>query len=436
MADDPGQAETAAIPETATGVVRRQPVGRVRWREAFAAFDHRNYRIFFGGQVISLVGTWLQSTAEGWLVYKLSGSSVALGFIRFSNMLPFALLTLWGGIVADRRSKREILVCTQISSMILAFGLALLVWTGVVRVWHIAALGFLLGVVNAFDVPARQSFVVELVGREDLINGIALNSAMFNLARVVGPALAGMLIGLIGTAGCFFLNGLSYIAVIAGYGMLRLPGFVPRHDHPPFGRAIREAFDYVIANGPMRATMILVTTFSVFGVSFAVLMPVFAKDVLKGDAGAFGTLMAFNGLGALIGGVALASFGKRFKRRTLIYSGLFACCGLLMLFAVSRSFWLSCVLLLLAGFFMICFMATANTSVQLRAPEHLRGRIMGFYALCFLGMSSIGSLISGTLAKFIGAPGSVLLGATICIGVGLLTWHRIIPVPPEENPVQ
>lgn len=429
MPDDGFPPNAANIPNAETGDLRRHPVGHLGWREAFSAFSHRNYRIFFGGQVISLIGTWLQTTAEGWLVYQLSGSALALGFIRFANMLPFGLLALWGGIVADRHSKRRILLCTQVASMMLALVLGLLVYQGVVRVWHVAAIGCLLGVVNAFDVPARQSFVVDLVGREDLINGIALNSSMFNLARVVGPALAGVLIGIVGMAGCFLLNGVSYIAVILGYGMLRLPKFEKRSDHPPFMEAIMETLRYIAGNGPLRAIMILISTFSVFGVSYSVLMPIFAKDVLHGDAQAFGILMAFNGCGAFFGGIALASWGKRFERRRLIYFGLFGCCLFLTLFALSRVFWLSCALLLLAGFFMIVFFATANTATQLRSPDGLRGRIMGFYSLCFLGLGSVGSLLTGWFARMIGAPWTVILGLIVCMAVGLMVSRRIIRIP-------
>lgn len=435
MVDDPKRVSTANIPNTESGDVRRQPVGKVSWTDAFSAFGHRNYRIFFAGQVVSLIGTWLQSTAEGWLVYELSGSSVALGFIRFANMLPFALIALWGGIVADRHSKRRILLFTQSASMILALALAALVYFGLIEVWHVAVIGFLLGTVNAFDVPARQSFVVELVGKKDLINGIALNSSMFNLARVVGPAVAGLLIGIVGMAGCFLLNGISYIAVILGYGMLKLPKFEKRTDHPPFFEAIREAFAYIMENGPLRAIMILVSTFSIFGVSFTVLMPVFAKDILHGDAKSFGILMAANGGGALIGGVTLASIGKQFTRRRLIYTGLFGCCVFLSLFALSTIFWLSCALLLCAGFFMIIFLATANTATQLRSPDHLRGRIMGFYSLCFLGLGSAGSLVAGFLAKHVSAPGAVIVGSSVCILVGLLVYRRIIPIPSDPNPL-
>jgi MFS family permease len=434
VSESPVPGRAANIPSPSTGDVRRQPVGRMRWVDAVSAFRHRNYRIFFCGQFISLIGTWLQATAEGWLVYQLSGSSVALGFIRFANMLPFALIALWGGIVADRRSKRQILMLTQTASMCLAFVLAALVYLGVVRVWHVAAIGFLLGIVNAFDVPARQSFVVELVGREDLINGIALNSSMFNLARILGPAVAGVLISLVGMAGCFFLNGISYTAVILGYSLLRLPKFEQRQHHPPFFDAILEAFHYIRNEGPLRAIMLLVSTFSVFGVSFGVLMPVFARDILHGNAQAFGILMASNGGGALAGGIALASLGKRFQRRHLIYTGLFGCCSFLILFALSTVFWISCGLIFCAGFFMITFFATANTSVQLRSPDALRGRIMGFYSLCFFGMSSVGSLMAGTLAKFLSAPVAVIVGSIICCAVGLVTLGRITPIPETVKP--
>jgi MFS family permease len=432
--DESELTRTANVPTDGLGDVRRQPVGQIGWAQAFTAFRHRNYRIFFSGQIISLIGTWLQSTAEGWLVYSLSGSSVALGLIRFSNMLPFALLALFGGIAADRRSKREILLYTQTASMLLALALAGLVYFGAIQVWHVAAIGCLLGIVNAFDVPARQSFVVELVGREDLINGIALNSSMFNLARVVGPAVAGLLIGAVGIAGCFLINAISYIAVIIGYGLLKLPKFEPKNEHPPILDAIREAFRFIAANGPLRAIMILVSTFSLFGISFVVLMPVFAKDVLHGDAKSFGILMACNGCGALIGGISLASFGNRFPRRTLIYTGLYGCCSFLILFALSSLFALSCAFLVCAGFFMIIFLATANTATQLRSPDELRGRIMGFYSLSFLGTSSIGSLISGLLAKVFSAPTAVITGASICMVIGLLVSRRIIPIPPHSNP--
>lgn len=419
--------DTANIGSPETANLQRVPVGRLRLPQAFVAFRHRNYRIFFAGQVISLIGTWLQSTAEGWLVYSLSESPVMLGVIRFCTMLPFALLALFGGIVADRHPKRRILIATQTASMLLALLLALLVHLGVIEVWHVAAIGFALGVVNAFDVPARQAFVVELVGREDLINGIALNSSMFNLARVVGPAVAGLLIGVVGMAGCFLINGLSYLAVIFGYSRLRLPEPEEKPAPAPFREALVEAARYIAGNGPLRRILILVSTFSLFGASSIVLMPVFAKDILDGDAKSFGLLMACNGCGALLGGLTLASQGKRFTRRSLVYGGLFGCCIFLVAFALSTSFWLSGGLLVGAGFFMIIFLATANTSTQIRSPDALRGRIMGFYSLGFLGLSSVGGLLSGWLARMLGAPGAVILGAGVCALVGMALFRRILP---------
>lgn len=432
MPEDSQLDEPPNIPDTQSGDLRRQPIGRLGLTEAFSAFFHRNYRIFFSGQIISLTGTWLQTTAEGWLVYELSGSSVALGFIRFANMLPFALLALWGGIVADRVSKRKILLFTQSISMVLALLLALLVYLKVIEVWHVALIGVGLGIANAFDVPARQAFVVELVGKKDLINGIALNSSMFNLARVVGPALAGILIGVVGMAGCFLVNGISYIAVIFGYTRLDLPEFEKKAVHPRFIAAISEAFSHIIKDAPLRAIMTLISTFSLFGLSFSVLMPVFAKDVLQGDAKAFGIMMAANGFGALSGGLTLATKGKSFDRRALVYGGIFGCCTFLTFFALSRNFWLSCGMLYFAGFFMIVFLASANTGTQLRSPDELRGRIMGFYSLCFLGLSSIGSLITGWLSETLGAPNTVLIGMTVCftVAIFLLLKEKNTPAHP------
>ncbi|MCB1224567.1 MAG: MFS transporter, partial [Verrucomicrobiales bacterium] len=338
-----------------------------------------------------------------------------------------------GGTVADRHPKRHILLGTQAASMLLALLLAALVYTGVIEVWHVAVIGFSLGVVNAFDVPARQSIVVELVGKEDLTNGIALNASMFNLARVTGPALAGILIGIIGMAGCFLLNGLSYIAVLLSYLMLRLPKAESTREPQPFVQATKEAFRYIAGHGPLRGIMILISTFSTFGISALVLMPVFAKDLLGGDATSFGLLMACNGGGALLGGLSLASWGNRFSRRRRIYAGLFGCCLFLSLFALSKIYWLSCALLLCAGYCMIVFLATANTATQLRSPDALRGRIMGFYSLCFLGMSSIGGLVTGAMARLWGAPAAVLVGMAICVTVGVMVITRIIPIPSDPD---
>ena len=374
QAGDPKEPEIASIPAEAAAPQRRVVVGRIRWQNTFAAFRHRNYRFFFGGQLVSLVGTWMQMVAEGWLVYQLSNSSFTLGFIRFLNTIPFTVLTLVGGAVADRMDKRRILLATQTVSMFLAFTLAGLVFSGSVKVWHVAVLAFLLGIANAFDVPARQSFVVDMVGKEDLMNAIALNSSMFNGARVFGPALAGVLIGVFGVAGCFTLNGLSFLAVIAGYLAMRMPPAQPKTGQQASIReATVEALKFVAGNRVLRTVMSLVAIVSLFGWPYSVLMPVFARDILHVGATGYGYLMAANGIGALLGALTLASLDGQVKRRKLVFTGVLGFSLMTFLFALSRNVWLSAAALAAGGWFMIVFFATANTSV----PVALAGCFAG-----------------------------------------------------------
>ncbi len=423
--------EIALVPAGDFAQQRRTPVGKVP--RTFAAFRHRNYRFFFAGQLVSLVGTWMQMVAEGWLVYQLSNSSFTLGFIRFLNTIPFTVLTLIGGAVADRLDKRRILLATQTVSMVLAFVLAGLVYTGVVKVWHVAVLAFLLGMANAFDVPARQSFVVDMVGKEDLMNAIALNASMFNGARVFGPALAGILIGLFGVAGCFSLNGLSFMAVIAGYLAMRLPErAAPTGPQASIRAATVEALKFVAENRILRAVMLLVAIVSLFGWPYSVLMPVFARDVLHVGATGYGYLMAANGVGALAGALTLASLGGQVKRRTLVFVGVFGFSLMTFLFALSRNVWLSGAALACAGWFMIVFFATANTSVQIRSPDLLRGRIMGVYSLSFIGLSPVGSLLAGAVAHATSAPFAISAGAVICALAAFVTLRVVPPQTPAE----
>ena len=419
--------EIASVPADAPPEQRRVLVGRIRWKNTFAAFRHRNYRLFFGGQLVSLIGTWMQMVAEGWLVYQLSNSSFTLGFIRFLNTIPFTVLTLVGGAVADRMDKRRILLATQTVSMLLAFTLAGLVFSRTVKVWHVAVLAFFLGIANAFDVPARQSFVVDMVGKEDLMNAIALNSSMFNGARVFGPALAGLLIGVVGVAGCFTLNGLSFVAVIASYLAMRMPRAEPRKGgHASIREATVEALKFVAGNRILRTVLSLVGIVSLFGWPYSVLMPVFARDILHVGATGYGCLMAANGLGALLGALMLASLGGQVKRRKLVYTGVLGFSLMTFVFALSRNVWLSAGALACGGWFMIVFFATANTSVQLRSPDALRGRIMGIYALCFIGLSPVGSLLAGAVARATSAPFAISAGAVICAIAALVTM-RIVP---------
>jgi MFS family permease len=425
--------EIASVPTDGQPAQRRVVVGRIGWKNTFAAFRHRNFQLFFAGQGVSLVGTWMQMVAEGWLVYQLSHSPFTLGFIRFLNTIPFTVLTLVGGAVADRMDKRRILIATQTVAMALAFTLAGLVHSGTVKVWHVAGLAFLLGIVNAFDVPARQSFVVEMVGKEDLMNAIALNSSMFNGARVFGPALAGVLIGVVGLAGCFTLNGLSFMAVIAGYMLMRMP---PRTEKPGGQASIREAtveaVKFVANNRILRTVLSLVALVSLFGWPYSVLMPVFAKDILHVGATGYGCLMAVNGLGALLGALTLASLGGQVRRRKLLFTGVLGFSVMTFIFALSRNVWLSGAALACGGWFMIIFFATANTSVQLRSPDALRGRIMGIYALAFIGLSPVGSLLAGTVARETSAPFAIAAGAVICAVAALVTM-RLFPAQTEAQ---
>jgi MFS family permease len=422
----------ATVPVDTLAQPRRVIAGRIRWRKTFAALRHRNYRLFFGGQLVSLIGTWMQMVAEGWLVYQLSSSAFLLGFVRFLNTIPVTLLTLVGGAVADRVDKRKVLIVTQTVAMVLALILAALVHLHLVKVWHVAALGLMLGIVNAFDIPTRQSFVVDMVGKPDLMNAIALNSSMFNGARIVGPALAGLLIGFAGLAGCFFLNGLSYVAVIFGYIAMRLPTSVANANHKSMWHATLEAFRYVAGNRPIRTIMILVAIVSLFGWPYTVLMPVFARDILHVGATGLGYLMAANGIGAFSGAMTLASLGDHPNRRRLVFGGLIGFSVMLFVFALSRNPWISASALVCSGWFMLLFFATANTSVQMRTPDELRGRVMGIYSLAFIGLSPVGSLLSGGIARVTSAPFAVALGAVVCFAAGLITM-RIIRGQPKAG---
>jgi MFS family permease len=427
VADEPTTPSIAQVPTDTLAQPRRVVTGGISWRKTFAAFRHRNYRLFFSGQLVSVVGTWMQTVAIGWLVYQLSNSAFTLGAVRFLSAIPVTLLTLVGGAVADRVEKRRVVVITESAAMVLAFILATLVYFGVVKIWQIALLGLLEGITDAFDIPSRQSFVVEMVGKDDLMNAIALNSSLFNGARVFGPALAGVVIGVIGVTGCFFLNGLSYFAIVAAYLAMRLPALPERAERKPMWHETLEAMRYVASHRTLRAIVILVTIVSLFGWPYSVLMPVFARDVLHVGASGYGFLMAANGVGALVGALTLASLGDSPHKRKLFYGGLFGFCGMILGFALSKVYWLSAATLAGSGFFMIIFFATSNTSVQTRVPDELRGRVMGIYALAFLGLTPFGSLLAGSIARATSASFAVAFGAVVCIIAGLVVMRLMRP---------
>jgi MFS family permease len=384
---------------------------------ALRALGHRNYRLFFAGQLISLIGTWMQSVGEMWLVYRLTHSSLLLGTAGFFSQIPVFILAPFGGMLADTRDRRRILVATQTSAMILAGILAALTLTGVVRVWHVFTLAALLGIVNAVDIPTRQAFVADLVARDDLMNAIALNSSMFNGARVVGPAVAGILVASIGEGWCFFANSVSYIAVITGLLMMTFAGQRQRKQQMEISafEHIAEGFRFVFAAPPIRALMILLGAVSLFGISYAVLMPIFADQIFHAGAHGLGILMGFSGGGALIGAITLA-FKKRVKGLGTWVTVSAAMFGVgLMAFSFSRHFWLSCALIVCAGFAMMVQMSSSNTLIQSMVPDRLRGRVMAVYSMMFMGMAPLGSLLAGSVAERIGAPHTVAIGAGLCV---------------------
>jgi MFS family permease len=390
----------------------------------FRALRHRNYRLFFSGQIISLVGTWMQSVAQSWLVYRLTGSSLLLGLVGFAGQIPVFLLAPIGGVVADRYSRHRIVIATQLSAMVLAFILSALTLLGHIRVWEIMLVASLLGVVNAFDIPARQAFIVDMVHSGDLINAIALNSSMVNGARVLGPAIAGITVAAVGEGWCFLANGASYVAVIAGLLLMVVPTHEGRPDSASGIERIAEGFRWVAHTAPIRALLLLLGLVSVTGMPYAVLMPIFADKVLNGGARGLGMLMGASGVGALAGTLTLAA--KREVRglgRWITFAS-FGFGASMILFASSRSYPLSVVLLVPVGFCMMLQMSSSNTLIQTMVPDELRGRVMAVYSMMFMGMAPFGALVAGAVANHIGAPITVALGGLTCLTGSLVFGSR------------
>jgi MFS family permease len=389
------------------------------------AFRHRNYKLFFGGQLVSLIGTWMQSVAESWLVYRLTGSSAMLGVAAFASQAPVLLFATIGGAVADRVDRHRIIVITQILSMILPLTLAALTLTGSVKVWHVMALAACLGVVNAFDIPARQAFIVDMVGREDLMNAIALNSSMVNGARVVGPAIAGLLVAAVGEGWCFLLNGISYLAVIAGLLMMDVPPRPRARGGRSVLRDTIEGFRFVIGTAPVLALLLLLGTVSLAGMPYAVLMPIFADKILHGGPRGLGLLMGATGVGALGGALSLAMRSGVSGLGRWVATSASAFGVWLILFSLSRVFWLSALLLVPLGASMMVEMASSNTLIQAMVPDALRGRVMAVYSIMFMGMAPIGALMAGSVAERLGAPNTVAIGGLICVAASTVFAARL-----------
>ena len=368
----------------------------------------------------------MQQVAEAWLVYRLTGSAALLGVAGFASQIPVLFLATLGGTVADRFNRHRILVITQTTSMVLPLILATLVFTGRVQVWHVFTLAAALGVVNAFDVPARQSFVVEMVGKEDLVNAIALNSSIVNAARAIGPAVAGVLVAEVGEGWCFLLNGLSYIAVITGLALMKLPPRL-RLEHPkPALADLTHGFRYVLRTMPVRDLLLMVGLVSFAGMPYSTLMPIFAEEILHGGARGLGLLMASAGVGSLAGALALATRSSvRGLGRIVAASALIFGIALTA-FAASQLFWLSAVVLLVVGMSMITQAASTNTLIQSMVPDAMRGRVMAIYAMMFMGMSPSGALVEGWIAERIGAPRTVMIGGAICVA-GAIVFNIRLP---------
>ena len=421
----PSTAETARVPEDISGRPRRLPVGGITWRHTFRALRHRNYRLFFWGQLVSLIGTWMQQTAMSWFVYQITNSKLLLGTVAAVGSAPMMLFSIWGGSLADLYPKRSIIIATQTAQMICAFLLAAGAWAGFATPLFIIIIAALNGVAMGFDMPARQAFTVEMASREDLLNAISLNSSIVNGARVVGPSIAGLMIGTVGVAMCFFLNGVTFVAVIAGLLMMRLPAFErPAH----IVSATEHAWNgivYSIKHRRVRTILLLFLSVGVFGWSYAVLMPAFARDVLRRGANGYGVLMSASGAGAFIGALVVATYGHLFTPRKLALGGVWLFSIALLAFALTRNFYVALIFLTLVGFGMLLFFSTSNTVLQTIVPDEMRGRVMGVWSLVFGAMIPLGSLEAGALAHWLGTPFALAFGAIICAVAGLVTLFVI-----------
>jgi len=381
----------------------------------FRSLRHRNFRLFFSGQLVSLIGTWMQNVGQAWLVLELTHSSFKLGVVSALQFAPMLFLSFFAGPLVDYFSKRKIIIVTQTILMLLAFTLAILDFTGVVRYWHVLILATLLGIVNTIDMPARQSFIIEMVGKEDLMNAIAMNSSIFNAARAVGPAIAGLLIGAAGTVLCFFVNGLSFLAVLWGLLLMKFesaPASEPRTYH--IVEDVKEAIRYIKATPVVMVTILLVAVISIFATNFTVLVPIFARQELHRDAAAFGFLLSSFGVGALIGAVSLAVLSRHGPKPAVLLGGGMGLSLTLIMIGLQKTYGITALLLVLSGWCMVTFFGMANTTVQLNTEDRLRGRVMSVYTFTFGGLTPFGSLFAGTVAHWIKAPLTFAVGGLIC----------------------
>jgi MFS family permease len=399
----------------------------------FRALKARNYRLFFSGQTISLIGTWMQMVAVAWLVYRLTNSPFLLGIVGFVGQIPTFIFSPFAGVFADRLNRKNMLLITQSLAMLQALVLSLLIFSGHIQVWHIIVLSALLGVINSFDLPVRQAFTVEMIeDREDLSNAIALNSSMVNAARLIGPSIAGILIASVGEGMCFLLNALSYIAVIASLLAMKISKAQVKSVNRNIFLELKEGFRYAFNFYPIKIILILLALISLMGVPYQVLMPVFARDIFHGGPRILGFLVAMSGFGALAGALYLAA------RRTVLglgriialTAGLFGVC--IIAFSFSRILWVSMAILFFGGFGMMVQMASSNIILQTIVDEDKRGRVMSFYTMSFMGTAPFGSLLAGSLASKIGAPNTLLFGGICCI-IGACLFSVKLPLMRKQT---
>jgi MFS family permease len=405
-------------------------------KNIFRSLQYRNYRLFFGGQSISLIGTWIQQIAMVWLVYSLTGSTFLLGLVGFVGQIPTFLLAPFAGVLTDRWNRYHILIVTQILAMIQALILAFLFFIGTIEVWHIIFLSVLLGCINAFDIPARQSFVVEMVEKkEDLGNAIALNSSMFNGARLLGPSIAGVLIASTGEGICFLLNGLSYLFVIVSLILMKVKSKKRETQNPDVLKEIKEGFSYTFGFAPIKSIILLLGLINLMGMPYIVLMPVFAKEIFHGGPYTFGFLMGASGVGALMGALYLASRRNVLGLEKIISlsTGIFGF-GLIT-FSLSRLFLLSLVLMIITGLGMILQTSSSNTILQTIVDDDKRGRVMSFFTMALTGTAPFGSLLAGGLASFLGSPNTLIIGGILCVLGALIFASKLTELKKLVYPI-
>jgi len=385
---------------------------------------HRNFRLFWTGQTVSLIGTWMQSVGVGWLALELTNSAFMVGVVSAAASFPVLLLSLYGGVVADRRSKLRIVIVCQALLLVEAAALWWFTWTGLINVGWLLALTTVGGVISAFEIPARQAMIVELVSREDLVDAIALNSGGFNLARIVGPSIAAIILAKYGLAWCFGINALSYFAVLGSLARVRLPAWTPVQHLVSPAEQLKQGLRYIRSSRAVSGLMGVIAVYSIFGFQYLTMMPVVARDVLHTGASGYGLLLTFVGIGALTGALSLAGLGGRIRRGRLFNATAYAFAGLTILFSLMRTVHIAAFVLLFLGLTMLINGALANGILQSVVPDELRGRVMATYVFVYVGFTPIGSFIAGAMARVVGVQWAIFTGGLVMLAYSLWAFWK------------